>query len=259
MRFPLLLVLIAAYSCCHAQYYMFGGYNYAAINMKGANSIVQEFNVRENHSIGTLSNNFHGYRVGMGKYSRHTLMELDFGNLIASQKSSNPNQLKESAEVVVNFMSASGRFGIKPFPKEFFTFGAAMQLGAQRIRYSFGGDYKTPVNQYLIGAEFYIDYAIKIRFLLKKSQRKDFFYLFRIRPYYQVQRKIGIGNFETQLNQTPNVAKNAIEDNLSHFGFNISIVVPFISEDDRSYLFAPARKKKKRKKRQQKEAPKGRL
>ena len=81
MRFPLLLVLIAAYSCCHAQYYMFGGYNYAAINMKGANSIVQEFNVRENHSIGTLSNNFHGYRVGMGKYSRHTLMELDFGNM----------------------------------------------------------------------------------------------------------------------------------------------------------------------------------
>jgi hypothetical protein len=262
MRYTLFILFFAAYSCAYAQYFMFGGYNYAAIDMKGANTIVQEFNLRENHSIGALSNNFHGYRIGLGKYSRHTLMELGFGNLISSQKSSNPNQLKENAEVVVNWMSANGRFGIKPFPKEFFTFGIAMQLGAQRVRYSFGGDYKTPVNQYLIGAEFYLDYAFKIRFLLKKSQRTDFFYLFRIRPYYQLQRKVGLGNFETELNQTPNVAQNAIEDNLSHFGFSISIVVPFISEEDRSYLNGSARKKKKKKKkkkRQQKEAPRGKL
>lgn len=259
MRFIFLLFFIGSYSTIVGQYYMFGGYNFAAINVQGTNSIVNDFNLRENHSIGSLSNNFHGYRVGMGKYSRNTLMELGFGNLISTQKSSNPNQLKESAEVVVNMMSAHGRFGVKPFAKEFFTFGLAMQLGAQRIRYSFGGDYRTPVNQYLIGAEFYIDYGLKIRFLLKKSQRADYFYLLRIRPYYQLYRKISVSNLETELNETPNVASNAIEDNLSHFGFNISIVVPFIGEEDRSFLFAPTKKKKKKKKRTQKEAPKGRL
>lgn len=259
MRFPFILICLFCSTSTFSQYFMYGGYNFAAIDMKGTNSIVERFNTMENHSIPSLSYNFHGYRVGVGKYSRHTIMELGFGNLISSQVSTNPNQLKESAEIVVNFMSAHGRFGIKPFPKEFFTFGVAVQLGEQRIRYSFGGDYQNPVSRYVIGTEFYIDYGIKIRFLLKKSQRENYFYLLRIRPYIQLHNNFGVGNLETELNKTPNVPVNAIEDNMSHFGFNISIVVPFISEEDRTFLFAPKRKKKKKKKRSQKERPKGRL
>jgi hypothetical protein len=234
---------------------MFGGYNFGAITMEGTNSIVGTFNSLENHSIQPFKNNFHGYRVGLGKYSEHTIMELGFGNLISSQKSSNPNQLKENAEIVINYMSASARFGYKPFKKHYFTLGAAMHLGAERIRYSFGGDYQTPVLEYTIVPEVYIDYAIRIKFLLKKSQRDKYFYLLRVRPYYQFHQFLAVGDFESELNQTPNIGRNAIEDKMSHFGFNISIVIPFMSDDDRAYLFAP-NKPKKKKKRNRKEKPK---
>lgn len=238
------------------QYYIFGGYNYGAINMEGSNAVIDAFNARESHTIGPLTNNFHGYRFGAGKYSKYTVLELGFGNLVSSQKSTNPNQLKESAEVVANYMSATARAGVKPFPKHYFTFGAAMHLGAQRIRYSFGGDYQTPVNKYVIAPEFYIDYAIKIKFLLKKSQRDKYYYLLRIRPYYQLHAYLESGNFEAELNQTPNVAMDAIEDDMSHFGFNVSIVIPFISDEDRAYLFTPNKRKQRKNK---KEQPKGRL
>lgn len=258
MRFLLMIISCCCINMTYGQYYMYGGYNFGAISMKGANTVVEAFNARESHSIGSLSHNFHGYRFGVGKYSKYTVMELGFGNLVSSQKSTNPNQLKESAEVVVNYMSAHARFGVKPFPKEFFTFGVAMQLGAQRIRYSFGGDYQTPVNEYIIAPEFYIDYAIKLRFLLKKSQREKYFYLLRLRPYYQLHQHLPIGKFEADLNQTPNVAPNSVEDNMSHFGFTVSLVIPFMSDLDRAYLFAP-KKAKKKKKRSRKEKPKGRL
>lgn len=257
-------IFIVVISCCfllpntYGQYYIFGGYNYGAITMEGSNAIIDVFNARENHSIAPLMNNFHGYRVGAGKYSKYTVIELGFGNLVSSQKSNNPNQLKESAEVVVNYMSATARAGVKPFPKHYFTFGAAMHLGAQRIRYSFGGDYQTPVNKYVIAPEFYIDYAIKIKFLLKKSQREKYYYLLRIRPYYQLHAYLESGAFETQLNQTPNVPANAIEDDMSHFGFNISIVIPFMTDTDRAYLFAPGKIKRKKTK-HRKEKPKGNL
>lgn len=255
-------ILILMISYCfllpqsYGQYYIFGGYNYGAITMEGSNAVIDIFNARENHSIAPLANNFHGYRVGVGKYSKYSILELGFGNLVSNQKSTNPNQLKESAEVVVNYMSVTARGGIKPFPKHHFTFGAAMHLGAQRIRYSFGGDYQTPVNKYVIAPEFYVDYAIKIKFLLKKSQRDQYYYLLRIRPYYQLHAYLESGRFEAELNQTPNVPANAIEDDMSHFGFNVSIVIPFISDDDRAYLFAPNKKKGKRTK---KDKAKGRL
>ena len=62
-----LLLCLFFYTTTYGQYYMYGGYNYAAIDMKGANSIVATFNETENHSIPPLTNNFHGYRVGVGK------------------------------------------------------------------------------------------------------------------------------------------------------------------------------------------------
>ncbi len=256
MRYYLLVALLYTSSLVSAQYYMFGGYSFGAIDLKGSNTIVGTFNTRENHQIGPLKNNFHGYRAGFGKYSQNTVVELGFGNLISSQKSVNPNQLKENAEVVANAMSVSARVGYKPFKKHYFTFGAALHLGAQRIRYSFGGDYQTPVLQYNIAPEVYIDYAIKIKFLLKKAQRDQYYYLLRIQPYYQFHQFLEVGKFEADLNQIPSIANNAIEDKMNHFGFNISLAIPFMSEEDRAYLFAPSKKRKK-KIRDRKEKPKG--
>lgn len=259
MRYCFLFVLCCSTFWSFGQYYVFGGYNYGAVTMKGANAIMTQFNQRENHQLPMMQNNFHGYRVGAGRYSKFTIVELDFGNINSVSRSVNPNQLKENVEVIANYMSASIRLGLKPFPKHFFTFGAAMHLGGQRLRYSFGGDYELPVEEYVIAPEVYIDYAIRLKFLLKKSQRADYFYLLRIRPYYQFHTKIPIGNFESEFNGTPNVNKTDIEDNLSHFGIQVSLAIPFITAFDREYLFGPSPKKKRKKKqkRNSKEPRKG--
>ena len=55
------------------------------------------------------------------------------------------------------------------------------------------------------------------------------------------------------------IAKNAIEDNWSHFGFNISIVIPFMSDEDRAYLFAPNKPKKKKRQTSKEKPKRGRL
>jgi hypothetical protein len=231
------------------QYYMFGGYNFGAVNLAGTNGIVSTFNSNENHQIAPLRNNFHGYRFGVGNYGDFTLVELGFGNLISSQKSTTPNQLKENAEVVSNFMSVSARAGYKPFKKHYFTVGGALHLGAERIRYSFGGDYQTPVLEYTFAAEVYMDYALRIKFLLKKSQRDKYFYLLRIRPYYQFHQALAVGTLEAELNQNPTITKRGIEDRMDHFGINISIVIPFIGDDNyKDYVLPPKTPKKKQQK-----------
>ena len=150
-----------------AQFYIFGGYNYGAVNLNGANEIISSFNELENHQLAGFNYNFHGYRFGGGKYGEYTIVELGFGNLISTSKSQMPNQLKENAEIAANFMSVSARAGIKPFKDQFFTVGLALHLGLERIRYSFGGDYVTPVQSYVIVPEIYVDYAIKLNFLTK--------------------------------------------------------------------------------------------
>lgn len=261
LKLKMLLLLFSISLTSEAQYYMFGGYNYAAIGLKGTDNIVQRFNIAENHNVPSMSYAFHGYQLGFGRFSEHTMMEIGFGNLISNQSSLNTNQLKERAEIVVNYMSAHFRAAYKPFAKIYFNVGAALKLCNFRYRYSFGGDYQTPVEHYQVGLEIFADYALKLKFLLKKSQRKDYYYLLRIQPYYQFLRKVGIGPMETQLNQTPNVTDNSIEDNFSHFGFNISLIIPFISEEDRLFLEAKpkSRKKKNSKKTKEKAEPKRRL
>ncbi len=231
------------------QYYIYGGYNFGALQLDGTNNALAEFNTVENHSLGLLQNNFHGFRVGVGRYVKHAVVELAYGNLIGQQNSFNPNQLKERAEVVVNYASVSARAGVKPFAKQFFTVGAALHLGAQRYRYSFGGDYQTPIDRYLIAPEVYLDYAIRLKFLLKKSQRDTYFYLLRIRPYYQWHSNRSVESFSQSLNQTPSLAP----DNMSHLGCTVSLVIPFISDDERAYLFGP------KKRRGSPSEPKGRL
>ncbi len=234
---------------------MFGGYNFAAINLQGSNQIISTFNSVESHSIAPLQNNWHGYRVGVGRYTRHALIELAYGNLVNQQVSINPNQLKERAEVVVNYLSASARVGYKPFLRHHFTVGAALHLGGQRYRYSFGGNYETPIERYVIVPEVYLDYAIRLRFLLKKAQRGDYFYLLRLRPYYQFHATEQVGPFAQNINQTPPDQARALEDNFSHFGFTVSLVIPFLNDDERGYLLKNKQKRLKKKE----NPPKGRL
>lgn len=222
------------------QYYIFGGYNFGALTLNGTNASIAEFNAQENHSIASLQNNFHGYRVGAGWYAKYALIELAYGNLVGQQSSFNPNQLKERAEVIVNYGSVSARVGLKPFPKHFFTVGGGVHLGGQRYRYSFGGDYVVPIERYGIAPEVYLDYAIRLKFLLKKAQRDRSFYLLRIRPYYQWHVNYRIGEFAQALHKSPALA----EDNFSHFGCTISLVVPFIRDAERSYLFNNKKKRR---------------
>lgn len=252
-----ILLLLGMMGQIQGQYYMFGGYNFGAINLEGTNTIIGTFNQNENHQIAPLKNNFHGYRFGIGNYGEYTLIEMGFGNLISSQKSNTPNQLKENAEVVANYMSVSARVGYKPFKKHYFTVGGAFHLGAERIRYSFGGDYQTPVLEYTIAPEVYLDYAIRIKFLLKKAQRDKYFYLLRIRPYYQFHQFLPVGQLETELNQVPNVSKSAIEDKMNHFGINISIVIPFIGEKNYKDYVLPSKKRSKNRIRDNKSKSKG--
>lgn len=249
IRFVFSFVLCVWSGLLFGQYYIYGGYNFGALQLDGTNNAVAEFNTAENHTLGLLQNNFHGFRVGAGRYVKHAVVELAYGNLIGQQSSFNPDQLKERAEVVVNYASVSARAGVKPFAKQFFTVGAALHLGAQRYRYSFGGDYQTPIDRYLIAPEVYLDYAIRLKFLLKKSQRDTYFYLLRIRPYYQWHSNRSVESFSQSLNQTPAL----VEDNMSHFGCTVSLVIPFISDAERAYLFHP------KKRRSPSTDPKGRL
>lgn len=230
-----------------AQFYIFGGYNYGAIQLKGTNEIITGFNELENHQLGAFDFNFHGYRFGGGKYGEFTLVELGFGNLISNNKSQVPNQLKENAEIAANFMSVSARAGIKPFKDQFFTVGLALHLGLERIRYSFGGDYVTPVQNYVIVPEIYVDYAIKLNFLTKKSQRDKILYLLRIRPYFQLHQSLLLGELESGMNQIPLISENAIEDKMDHFGFNISVVIPFMNDEERKRILQSSPKTKKKK------------
>lgn len=243
-RSLIFISLFLLHTISYAQFYIFGGYNYGAIQLKGTNEIINSFNELENHQLGPLRYNFHGYRFGGGKYGEFTLVELGFGNLISNQKSQVPNQLKENAEIASNFMSVSARAGIKPIKDQFFTVGLALHLGLERIRYSFGGDYVTPVQNYVIVPELYIDYAIKLNFLTKKSQRDKILYLLRIRPYFQLHQTLIIGELESGMNQIPSISENAIEDKMDHFGFNISLVIPFMNDEERKQILKTKDKKK---------------
>jgi len=43
------------------QYYIFGGYNFGALELQGTNNVIAEFNTVENHSVALLQDNFHGW------------------------------------------------------------------------------------------------------------------------------------------------------------------------------------------------------
>lgn len=195
--------------------------------MPALGRITEAFNARENHNLGAVRS-LNGYRFGFGNYSRWTLIELSGGNLSRTKKSNNPAQLKEQAEVRANFASIQLNFGFRPFAKQYFVAGLGLNLAMQRVRYSFGGDYTTPVLTYTIAPEFFVDYGIKIRFLAKREQRDKIFYLLRLRPSYCLHLfPTDLKKMQQQFNDDPTASGSQWRDNWSGFGFQAGICVPF--------------------------------
>lgn len=240
-----------------AQYYIAAGYAHGFSNMPTTNSIISDFNARENHSLGKMTG-LDGYQFAAGMYSDFMVVELGYGNMVKGLKSNNPNQLKENAQVVANQAAVHFNIGYRPFKFHYFTVGGGLLLGEARVRYSFGGDYQVPVKQYNFGAELFVDYGIRLKFLLKKSQRKELFYLLRIHPYFQFVTTLELRHLETELNQRTDIPQGQFSDNLGHFGIRISLVVPFFpkDEDERRKYFEKPKKKKKKNSKEETEKPK---
>ncbi|MCP4437561.1 MAG: hypothetical protein GY810_01295 [Aureispira sp.] len=250
-----------------AQYYIAAGYAHGFSNMPTTTSIISDFNARENHTLGKMQG-LDGYQFAAGMYSDFMMVELGYGNMVKGLKSTNPNQLKENAQVIANQAAVHFNIGYRPFKFHYFTVGGGLTLGQARVRYSFGGDYQAPVKQYNFGAELFVDYGIRLKFLLKKSQRKQLFYLLRIHPYYQFTTGLELRKLETELNQRTELPEGQYFDNMGHFGIRISLVVPFLPKDEqerRKYFEKPKKKKKKKKPKTSQrrkggtEEPKGRL
>jgi len=209
-----------------AQWFVGGGFAQNFKNMPTLNTIVQKFNDNESHTLGKF-NNMSGYHFGIGNYSTFMFMELGMGNMIRVQKSHNPTQLKENALITTNFTSVSMLMGLRPIPNQYFVVGVGTHFGACRIRYSFGGNFQTPVLTYTIAPEFFVDYAFKVRFLLKKESRDKMYYMIRIHPYYQLQFPLDVTKVEKQLNGNTLIKGKELQDNWSNFGIRIGLYVPF--------------------------------
>lgn len=227
----LLLAFFMATNPIKAQFFAEGGFDFAYIPLKETNRLFDQFNAREAHNLSGI-NTMSGYHVGFGKYSNFTVMGIGFGNIFTKQISKNPALLKETVEFAVNMSSVDVSLGIKPFKRQFHTFGASLHMGQLRYRYSFGGDYIVPLTRYSIGGEFFIDLAFKFRFLIKKELREKNFYIFRIRPYYKLNQSIDLYPVQQAFNEDATVQFGDIVESLNHFGIRASLTIPFLNKDE---------------------------
>jgi hypothetical protein len=234
MRYFYLALFILCSSFSFAQFFAEGGYELSFLNQKETNRILAEFNSREGHNLAdfkTLS----GYRFGFGKYGRFTNMEMSFGNVFKKQLSKNPSILRETVEVIVNCFSFDASVAYRPLKSEFFSIGGALHFGQIRYRYSFGGDYRVPIAQYGIWAEIFTDIAFKFRFLLKKETRTDQFYIFKIRPFYRIHSSYDLQKFQQDFNNDNLVLAGERTQALNNFGLRISLVVPFLNQNEKDF------------------------
>lgn len=213
------------------------------------NSIMQRFNDAANHSLEPIQS-LGGYQVGFGSYGWYTLMELNYGNLVSRRQSRNPTQIRENAEVIVNQSTINLNLGLRPITNKHFVIGAGIHLGQTRIRYAFGGNYIESVKPYVMSAQLFTGYAFKSRFLLKKERRPDYYYLIRIRAYYQLQQTVDVQPLEQQLNGAQATPIDNYDENLSAPGLQVSIIAPFMKSGkvvDRGGSGAQEQAKRRRK------------
>lgn len=227
LRTLLLLITLLSTAQLHAQAYAHVTYTQHFSSTPTTNAIMQRFNNSANHSLEPIQN-LGGYQFGFGSYGWYTLMELNYGNLVRSQQSRNPNQIRENAEVVINQSTINLNLGIRPIANRYFVVGAGIHLGQTRIRYAFGGDYIEAVKPYVMSAQLFMGYGFKTQFLLKKERRPDYYYVFRIRAYYQAQQVVDVSPLEQQLNGGPINPADDFDDNLSGPGIQVSLIAPFM-------------------------------
>lgn len=234
-------LLFAAIDLC-GQAFVSGSFSQHFLSMPRLNSIMDSFNVRENHQLKHVSS-LSGFQFTAGAAQELAIIEFGFANSVRRSKSVTPNQLRETAEVIASYTAATFHVGVRPFLSQYFFVGIGANFGLNRVRYSFGGDYTQPVRRYNLAPEIFVDYSIKIKFLLKQNLRKKTFYLLRIRPFYQVHFPLNVARMEQSFNEnTSVVASNAAyEENWSNFGIRIGLVVPISKIPD----YAPVPKGKK--------------
>lgn len=245
----LLGLQIASVSALHAQAFASGSYSHQFVAMPKLNGIMQTFNTRENHQLADFSA-LSGYHFSAGNYASIMMIELGYSNIVQKRESHTPNQLRETAEVIANFSAATFHAGIRPFRRHYLTFGAGFNFGVSRVRYSFGGNYQTPVKVYGFAPELFVDYGLKIKFLVRKSLRDKTFYMIRIRPFYQAHFQMDMVNAEKTLNNNPTAKASDFVENWSNFGIRVGLVVPLNQpESEADELLVKEKKKKKRVKR----------
>jgi hypothetical protein len=226
LLFSIFLGLLATINL-QAQAFVSGTYSHHFLTMPRLNSIMDSFNLRENHQLKHITS-LSGFQFTAGAVQELAIIEFGFANSVRRIKSITPNQLRETAEVIASYTAATFHVGVRPFLSQYFFVGIGANFGLNRIRYSFGGDYIQPIQRYNLAPEIFVDYSIKIKFLLKQNLRKQTFYLLRIRPFYQVHFPLNVARMEQSFNEnTTVVASNAAyEENWSNFGIRIGLVVP---------------------------------
>jgi hypothetical protein len=215
------VTVLSVTSNISAQSYVFGSGSLGFSNYDNLNKIVGSFNTAQSHRL----NNFGmlaGYEIGLGKYSDQTMMEAKWASIGQRLDSNIPNNPIENASVEYRYNYFSYAFGYRPFPKTYFTFGGALNLGQLSLRHSFGGDWIVSNEDYMAGTDLFVDYAFPIK--LKKRRNP---YLLRIRPYYQQMfGTMSLRHFDANINESALSAASKGEQNLNHFGVRLSLVIP---------------------------------
>lgn len=229
--YVLALLAMLVFLPLKAQYYASGSFSLQFVKMPVLNNIVQQFNARENHNIKDFST-FQGYHFTIGNINEFSLIELGFASSMSNNKSKVPNQLREFAQVNTKFSAATVHLAYRIFRNKYLFAGIGINYGKNTVKYSFGGNYFIPVKSYSFAPEIFVDYSIKLRFLLKKDQRKDRFYMLRIRPFYQFHTQLELGAMQRDFNNATNVNATdpAYREKWSNFGIRIGLVIPFAAE-----------------------------
>lgn len=219
-----------------AQYYITASFLKSFGTYSVINDIKQRFNDDNNHQLKDF-NGFSGFGLGFGKYSKRTLTEVLFVSQGQKRISKTPGQYAENAEVIVRHLGVETNIGYRPFDA-LFTIGAGANLGRFITKQSFGGNFDLLSSDYLLATNIFIDYAIKIKFLIRRRHRDTHHYLFRIRPFYQVfSNSIDLRNLENKLNRNPELPVynstpsefGEFKQKFTNYGIRFSLAIPFVN------------------------------
>lgn len=207
-----------------AQFYVGGGYVVGLGDFSALNNVKQEFNDSNGHDLGDF-NALMGYELGFGTYGIKTIAEIKWVSMSRRQDSKVLGAFIENATTIASYNHASISFGFKPVTKQYMTFGASVNIGQIKTKYSFGGDFVTTNTDYTVSNDFYFDYAIPF-YLKKKNKDKFNPLLLRIRPYYQLHYlPVDLRNLQIGLNQaTDEVPFRQFDQKFNNYGVRVSLV-----------------------------------